>query len=377
MHAYSNYIAGRDVAADDGRTFTAFNPTTGGVWGTFALAGPPEVDRAVKAASDAFRTGPWGKLSPTRRGRLLMTLGRLIAEPTPIASRRSRRSRTASCSPRCGRRRGSCRTGCTTSAGSPTRSRATVIPLERAEHPQLHAARAAGRRRRHHAVELADLPRDHVARARRSRPAIPIVLKPSEITLRVRLGARAAGGGGRLSAGRDQRRHRLARDGRSAGRSSAVAKISLHRQRRRGPRDRGARAGSGWSAACWNWAARARTSCSTTRIWTGGGRRARRAFSRRRGRPASPARAPMSTIHLRRLRRSARRARPADPHRRSAGGRRRRWGRSRPKTQLAEGRVDGRQRRGRGRAGALRRRARHSGGVPGRATSSSRPSCTS
>src|SRR5215212_6294616 len=63
---YLNYIAGRDVAAADGRTFTAFNPTTGGVWGTFALAGPAEVDRAVKAASDAFRTGPWGKLSPTR-----------------------------------------------------------------------------------------------------------------------------------------------------------------------------------------------------------------------------------------------------------------------------------------------------------------------
>jgi acyl-CoA reductase-like NAD-dependent aldehyde dehydrogenase len=68
------------VAGADGRTFTAFNPTTGGPWGTFALAGPAEVDRAVKAASDAFRTGPWGKLSPTRRGRLLMKWGDVIAE---------------------------------------------------------------------------------------------------------------------------------------------------------------------------------------------------------------------------------------------------------------------------------------------------------
>src|SRR4029077_18312158 len=65
VHTYSNYIAGADVPAADGRTFTAFNPTTGGVWGTFALAGAVEVDRAVKAASDAVRTGPWGKLSPT------------------------------------------------------------------------------------------------------------------------------------------------------------------------------------------------------------------------------------------------------------------------------------------------------------------------
>jgi len=80
VHAYSNYIAGADVPAADGRTFTAFNPTTGGVWGTFALAGAVEVDRAVKAASDAYRTGPWGKLSPTRRGRLLMKWGEVIAE---------------------------------------------------------------------------------------------------------------------------------------------------------------------------------------------------------------------------------------------------------------------------------------------------------
>jgi hypothetical protein len=44
VHAYANYIAGADVSAADGRTFTAFNPTTGGVWGTFALAGPAEVE---------------------------------------------------------------------------------------------------------------------------------------------------------------------------------------------------------------------------------------------------------------------------------------------------------------------------------------------
>src|SRR5260221_8193137 len=80
MNTYQNYIGGRDVAAADGKTFTAFNPTTGDVWGAFALAGPQEVDAAVKAASDAFRVGPWGALSPTRRGRLLMKWGDVIAE---------------------------------------------------------------------------------------------------------------------------------------------------------------------------------------------------------------------------------------------------------------------------------------------------------
>jgi acyl-CoA reductase-like NAD-dependent aldehyde dehydrogenase len=80
MNTYQNYIGGRDVAAADGRTFTAFNPTTGAVWGTFALAGPQEVDRAVTAADAAFRSGPWGALSPTRRGRLLMKWGEKVAE---------------------------------------------------------------------------------------------------------------------------------------------------------------------------------------------------------------------------------------------------------------------------------------------------------
>ena len=82
MDHYRNHIAGADVPAADGRTFTAFNPTTGAVWGSFALAGPADVDRAVKAASDAFRTGPWGALSPTRRGRLLMRWGDVIADHT-------------------------------------------------------------------------------------------------------------------------------------------------------------------------------------------------------------------------------------------------------------------------------------------------------
>jgi acyl-CoA reductase-like NAD-dependent aldehyde dehydrogenase len=79
VNHYLNYIDGRDVAAADGRTFTAFNPTTGAVWGTFALAGPDDVDRAVTAAAAAFG-GPWGALSPTRRGRLLMKWGEQIAE---------------------------------------------------------------------------------------------------------------------------------------------------------------------------------------------------------------------------------------------------------------------------------------------------------
>ena len=78
LPTYQNYIAAEFVPAQDGRTFTATNPTTGLPWGTFSESGKADVDRAVRAAAAAL-DGPWGKLSPTRRGRLLMQWGEKIA----------------------------------------------------------------------------------------------------------------------------------------------------------------------------------------------------------------------------------------------------------------------------------------------------------
>ena len=76
--SFHNYIAGQFMAAVDGRTFVSTNPTTGKPFGMFAESGPEDVDRAVRAAADAGK-GPWGKLSPTRRGRLMMAWGDRIA----------------------------------------------------------------------------------------------------------------------------------------------------------------------------------------------------------------------------------------------------------------------------------------------------------
>lgn len=78
-NVYANFIAGRDASATDGRTFRSFNPTTGQVWGTFADSSAADVDAAVGAAASAL-DGPWGRLSPTRRGRLMMKWGDKIAE---------------------------------------------------------------------------------------------------------------------------------------------------------------------------------------------------------------------------------------------------------------------------------------------------------
>ncbi|MGZ5089107.1 MAG: aldehyde dehydrogenase [Usitatibacter sp.] len=78
-HEYHNHIGGRSVPASGGKRFASTNPTTGKVWGHFAESGRADVDAAVRAASEAF-AGPWGALSPTRKGRLMMRWGDLIAE---------------------------------------------------------------------------------------------------------------------------------------------------------------------------------------------------------------------------------------------------------------------------------------------------------
>ena len=76
---YDNHIGGQRVPAAAGRRFSSTNPTTGKVWGRFAESSRADVDRAVRAAANAFE-GPWRKLSPTRRGRLMMAWGDLIAD---------------------------------------------------------------------------------------------------------------------------------------------------------------------------------------------------------------------------------------------------------------------------------------------------------
>lgn len=76
---YRNYIGGREVDSHDKETFVSINPTTGREWGTFAASTAADVDDAVTAASAAL-AGPWGRLSPSARGRLLAGWGEQIAQ---------------------------------------------------------------------------------------------------------------------------------------------------------------------------------------------------------------------------------------------------------------------------------------------------------
>src|ERR687897_1613383 len=73
-------VGGEWVEARSGETFDSVNPYTGRVWATAPEADEEDVDRAVRAAREAFDEGPWGKMTGTERARLMRRLAELIAE---------------------------------------------------------------------------------------------------------------------------------------------------------------------------------------------------------------------------------------------------------------------------------------------------------
>jgi len=73
-------INGNWVEAVSGKTFPTYDPSTGEVLATVAEGDRADIDLAVKAARKAFAFGPWRKMSPSERGRLIWKLGDLIDE---------------------------------------------------------------------------------------------------------------------------------------------------------------------------------------------------------------------------------------------------------------------------------------------------------
>jgi len=73
-------INGRWVDSVSGKTFPSYDPSTGEVLATVAEGDQPDIDLAVKAARKAFETGPWRKMSPSERGRLIWKLADLIEQ---------------------------------------------------------------------------------------------------------------------------------------------------------------------------------------------------------------------------------------------------------------------------------------------------------
>jgi len=79
---YQHFINGAYVPPATGEYFDTEDPYTGEAWARIARGSAADVDAAVAAAKAAFE-GPWGALTPTRRGQLLRRLADLVIEHAP------------------------------------------------------------------------------------------------------------------------------------------------------------------------------------------------------------------------------------------------------------------------------------------------------
>jgi phenylacetaldehyde dehydrogenase len=80
--AGSLWINGQWKGAKSGETFEVYNPATGDVIARCAAGDKADIDEAVRAARKAFESGPWAKMTPSERGRLLWKLADLIEQHT-------------------------------------------------------------------------------------------------------------------------------------------------------------------------------------------------------------------------------------------------------------------------------------------------------
>src|SRR3954453_12617173 len=75
---FRNVIAGKSVDAASGETYDIVDPATGQVYAQAAASGAEDVDRAMKAAEEAFET--WGELTPAERQKALLRMADALEE---------------------------------------------------------------------------------------------------------------------------------------------------------------------------------------------------------------------------------------------------------------------------------------------------------
>jgi len=77
-------IGGAWVPAQSGQTFETEDPATGRPITRVAQGDAQDVDRAVQAARIAFEEGPWARMKPNERERLLWRVGDILSERAEI-----------------------------------------------------------------------------------------------------------------------------------------------------------------------------------------------------------------------------------------------------------------------------------------------------
>ena len=74
------YIGGEWVAPASGDYIETVDPFTAKPWALVPRGNAEDADRAIRAAHRAFTEGPWGKMHPSARGRIIQRFGDLIEE---------------------------------------------------------------------------------------------------------------------------------------------------------------------------------------------------------------------------------------------------------------------------------------------------------
>lgn len=72
------FIGGEWSASASGRTFATINPSNAKPLANVAWGDAEDINRAVSAARHAFESGPWSRMAPRERGRLMHKLADLI-----------------------------------------------------------------------------------------------------------------------------------------------------------------------------------------------------------------------------------------------------------------------------------------------------------
>ncbi|GIK97288.1 MAG: aldehyde dehydrogenase [Alphaproteobacteria bacterium] len=75
-----NFIGGQFVAAKTGATFETYNPATGEVLAEVTRSDASDVDAAVAAARQAFKSGVWSRMAPRDRMSVIYRFAQLIEE---------------------------------------------------------------------------------------------------------------------------------------------------------------------------------------------------------------------------------------------------------------------------------------------------------
>lgn len=79
MKIYNHFINNQYVEPAEGEWMDTINPYTGEAWARVPKGSAKDVDRAVEVAKRAMTEGPYAKMTPTERGKMMLRLADLVA----------------------------------------------------------------------------------------------------------------------------------------------------------------------------------------------------------------------------------------------------------------------------------------------------------